>query len=57
MGTAAFLSVFESLHATMIKLRDEGYTIEVPANAENFATWFSTAMPHNMAHSPMCMRW
>ncbi|WP_394690170.1 magnesium chelatase subunit H [Hoeflea sp.] len=34
MGTAAFLSVFESLHATMIKLKEEGYTIEVPEDAE-----------------------
>ncbi|MEM5471733.1 magnesium chelatase subunit H [Hoeflea sp. AS60] len=34
MGTAAFLSVFESLHATMIKLKQEGYTIEVPEDAE-----------------------
>jgi magnesium chelatase subunit H len=34
MGTAAFLSVFESLHATMLRMRDEGYTIEVPADAE-----------------------
>jgi magnesium chelatase subunit H len=34
MGTAAFLSVFESLHATMIKLKAEGYTIEVPEDAE-----------------------
>ncbi|OCW58476.1 magnesium chelatase subunit H [Hoeflea olei] len=34
MGTAAFLSVFESLHATMLRMRDEGYTIEVPADPE-----------------------
>ncbi|WP_375589033.1 magnesium chelatase subunit H [Hoeflea alexandrii] len=35
MGTAAFLSVFESLHATMLRMRDEGYTIEVPASVED----------------------
>lgn len=34
MGTAAFLSVFESLHATMLRMKAEGYTIEVPADAE-----------------------
>lgn len=34
MGTAAFLSVFESLHATMTRMKAEGYTIEVPADAE-----------------------
>jgi magnesium chelatase subunit H len=34
MGTAAFLSVFESLHATMLRMKDEGYTIEVPEDAE-----------------------
>ncbi len=31
-GTAAFLSVFESLHATMKAMADEGYTIAVPAD-------------------------
>jgi len=34
MGTAAFLSVFESLHATMLRMQAEGYTIEVPEDAE-----------------------
>ncbi|WOE74535.1 magnesium chelatase subunit H [Alterisphingorhabdus coralli] len=29
-GTAAFLSVFESLHATLHRLKDEGYSVEVP---------------------------
>jgi magnesium chelatase subunit H len=57
MGTAAFLSVFESLHATMNKLKEEGYTIEVPDRCGDASrSWFSTEMPHNMARSPMCMR-
>ncbi len=34
IGTAAFLSVFESLLETMKRLRAEGYDIEVPADAE-----------------------
>jgi magnesium chelatase subunit H len=33
-GSAAFLSVFESLHRTMIALAREGYDIEVPPSAE-----------------------
>ncbi len=33
-GTAQFLSVFESLHATLKRLQSEGYTVEVPENAE-----------------------
>ncbi|RKQ70632.1 magnesium chelatase subunit H [Oceanibaculum indicum] len=34
VGTAAFLSVFESLLETMRRLRDEGYDVEVPDSAE-----------------------
>lgn len=31
LGTAAFLSVFESLHATLLRMRDEGYDVgELP---------------------------
>ncbi len=33
-GTAAFLSVFESLHATMLRLEREGYSIEVPESVD-----------------------
>ncbi len=33
-GTAAFLSVFQSLHATLIRLRDEGYDVEVPETVD-----------------------
>ncbi|NBN63109.1 magnesium chelatase subunit H [Pannonibacter tanglangensis] len=33
IGTAAFLSVFESLFETMRRLRAEGYDVEVPADA------------------------
>ena len=33
-GTAAFLSVFESLHNTLLALKREGYTVEVPATAD-----------------------
>jgi magnesium chelatase subunit H len=29
-GTAAFLSVFESLHNLLVALRNEGYTVDVP---------------------------
>jgi magnesium chelatase subunit H len=33
-GTAAYLSVFESLHRTLAALRREGYAVEVPASVE-----------------------
>lgn len=35
LGTAAFLSVFESAHATLLRLRDEGYDVgDVPATPD-----------------------
>ena len=33
-GTAAYLSVFQSLHATLRALRDDGYSVEVPESVE-----------------------
>ena len=33
-GTAAYLSVFQSLHNTLGALRDAGYTVDVPADAD-----------------------
>jgi magnesium chelatase subunit H len=33
-GTAAFLSVFESLHRTLVALRAGGYTVDVPASVD-----------------------
>jgi magnesium chelatase subunit H len=33
-GTAQFLSVFESLHRSLVRLKAEGYDVEVPENAE-----------------------
>jgi magnesium chelatase subunit H len=33
-GTAAYLSVFESLHRTLTAMKREGYTVEVPADAD-----------------------
>jgi len=33
-GTAQFLAVFESLHATLARLAREGYTVDVPASAD-----------------------
>ncbi|MBS0530869.1 MAG: magnesium chelatase subunit H, partial [Proteobacteria bacterium] len=33
-GTAAFLSVFESLHRTLAAMKREGYQVDVPANAD-----------------------
>jgi magnesium chelatase subunit H len=33
-GTAAFLSVFESLFNTLSAMKQEGYTVEVPANVD-----------------------
>ncbi|TFU03103.1 magnesium chelatase subunit H [Polymorphobacter arshaanensis] len=33
-GTAQFLAVFESLHATLVRLAREGYTVEVPASVD-----------------------
>ncbi len=34
IGTAAYLSVFESLHRTLIALKDAGYKVEVPASVD-----------------------
>jgi magnesium chelatase subunit H len=33
-GTAAFLSVFESLHNTLSAMRDAGYTVDVPGTVD-----------------------
>ncbi len=33
-GTAAYLSVFESLHRTLLAMRDGGYAVEAPASVE-----------------------
>ncbi|MBB4612290.1 magnesium chelatase subunit H [Novosphingobium taihuense] len=33
-GSAAFLAVFESLHATLRRLADEGYAVEVPESVD-----------------------
>ncbi|MGD5468104.1 cobaltochelatase subunit CobN, partial [Xanthomonas citri pv. citri] len=33
-GTAAFLSVFESLHRTLSAMKREGYQVEVPESAD-----------------------
>ncbi len=33
-GSAAFLAVFESLHATLTRLAAEGYTVEVPTSVD-----------------------
>jgi magnesium chelatase subunit H len=33
-GTAAFLSVFESLHRTLAAMKREGYRVDVPADAD-----------------------
>jgi magnesium chelatase subunit H len=33
-GTAAFLSVFESLHRTLTAMKREGYAVDVPADAD-----------------------
>jgi len=35
VGTAAQLSVWESLHRTLIRLKSEGWTVEVPATVED----------------------
>jgi magnesium chelatase subunit H len=34
VGTAAYLSVFESLHRVLVAMRDGGYHVDVPADAE-----------------------
>ena len=34
-GTAAYLSVFESLHRTMIAMKAEGYTVDVPDTVDD----------------------
>jgi magnesium chelatase subunit H len=35
VGSAAFLSVFESLHATLVAMRGAGYRVEVPPTADD----------------------
>ncbi len=35
VGTAAYLSVFESLHATLTRMKAEGYTLDVPATVDD----------------------
>ena len=37
-GTAAYLSVFASLHRTLTALKAEGYTVEVPAGVDELRT-------------------
>jgi magnesium chelatase subunit H len=34
IGTAAYLAVFESMWRTLKRLKDEGYTVDLPADAE-----------------------
>jgi len=34
-GTAAFLSVYESLYRSLVALREAGYSVELPASAED----------------------
>ena len=34
IGTAAYLDVFRSLHNTLLRLRDKGYRVDVPATPE-----------------------
>ena len=34
VGTAAFLGVFESVFNTLVAMRDQGYTVEVPASVD-----------------------
>ena len=34
VGSAAYLSVFESVHATLTRLKAEGYTVEVPESVD-----------------------
>jgi magnesium chelatase subunit H len=38
VGTAAYLSVFESLHATLSRMKAEGYTLDVPATVDDLRT-------------------
>ena len=35
VGTAAFLSVFESLHNVLLGMKADGYTVDVPANVDD----------------------
>ncbi|MEQ8412238.1 MAG: magnesium chelatase subunit H [Erythrobacter sp.] len=37
-GTAAFLSVYESLHATLTRMKAEGYTVDVPETVDDLRT-------------------
>lgn len=35
VGTAAYLGVFESLHNTLLRMKTEGYAVEVPASVDD----------------------
>ncbi|MEE4207287.1 MAG: magnesium chelatase subunit H, partial [Erythrobacter sp.] len=37
-GTAAFLSVYQSLHATLTRMKAEGYSVEVPKTVDDLRT-------------------
>jgi len=49
-GTAQFLAVFESLHETLKRLASEGYSVEVPASADEVRQRIlgGNAMVHGM---------
>ena len=53
VGTAAYLAVFKSLHNTMGALRDAGYGVTVPENADALRRILLEAMPRSMARWPM----
>ena len=53
-GTAAHLSVFESLFNTLSAMRDEGYPLISRRLTPSFVTPFSTEMPSNLGPRQMC---
>ena len=56
-GTAAFLSVFESLYNTLAAMQREGYTVEVPASVDELRERIIARQCRRAsARRPTCMR-
>ena len=52
-GTAAFLSVFESLHQVLGAMKGAGYTVEVPASVDDLRSAIITGTPPGTPRWPM----
>jgi hypothetical protein len=52
VGTAAFLSVFESLHNVLSGMKAQGYTVDVPASVDELRRVGSRAIDHGKRLGP-----